>query len=355
MGHSATTDITHVQVPNVVIEAKPKPDAARCFAQAHEAWTKHEYDAALASFDAALAAASDSESKVWALFWGAAVLEDEKRWAEAAARFARVHEAFPQHQLALPSAVGALRLWTFIDAWQRVGPLAATLLSYDAQLSTSEQVAAHGSAALAALAEGDDERARRELNLGRRIVERLHLDESSVWSRDMAVLYFAQGELRRHEAEAIGFADLHGDFAERFERRAQLVLDAQSAYLDSMRARDAHWSSYAGLRLSGMYLSLHDEVLRVPVPPEVPADKREVFAGAMHLRFLVLLEKGFGILDRTLAMTERTGESSERVDQARRQRAEIAARLERERAFIDSLPVSRADLARVLQEIQARQ
>jgi hypothetical protein len=190
---------------------------------------------------------------------------------------------------------------------------------------------------------------------GRRIAEQKHLVEAEVWPRDLAQLYYAQGEVHAARASALTFTPAPADFAERFEARAQAVLDAQSAYLDVMRARDAYWTARAGLRIAELYQSLHVEVMRTQVPSGVPAERRAVFEGAMRLRFVVLLEKGLAVLDRTLSMTARTGEHGAATERAHERRAEIEAALKKEQAEIDALPISRADVEQVLREISAQQ
>ena len=125
--------------------------------------------------------------------------------------------------------------------------------------------------------------------------------------------------------------------------------------MDVMRARDAHWSAMAGFRIGELYQQLHRDVLRAPCPPGIPGERVGVFQAALKLRYLVLLEKGLGMYERTLALALRTGEDSAWVDRAAQQKAQLETTLRHERAAIDAAPYSEQDLRSILDGIQARQ
>ena len=205
----------------------------------------------------------------------------------------------------------------------------------------------------AALDSGDIETATAQITLGRRVLDATPLDRLEVIPRDVAQLYFALGELRRLRAREIRFDPFPPDFAQHFERRAQGLLDAQSAYLDTMRARDAHWSAMSGYRIGQLYAELHQDVMETPTPPGL--ERSDAFQGAFRLRYLILLEKGLNMFERTISLAERTGQDSVWVGRAREQSVELRRLLGDQHAFIDSLPYSREDLRRVLEGIQARQ
>jgi hypothetical protein len=205
------------------------------------------------------------------------------------------------------------------------------------------------------LERGELDRAAREIGRGRRLVDEAGLDRSSVLPRDVAQLFFAEAELDRRSSVQLGLGVADTDFAQRFEQRARLLLDAQAGYLDVMRAHDAHWTTLAGYRLATMYQHLHAEVMRLEVPAAVPTDRRELFQAAMRLRYLVLLEKSADLNARTLRVAERTATDSEWVRRAQIQERQLRVTLEKERAMLDRGPFARSDLQKVLDEIQARQ
>jgi hypothetical protein len=146
------------------------------------------------------------------------------------------------------------------------------------------------------------------------------------------------------------------NFAEVLEQRCQLLLDAQSAYSDAWRAHDAHWSTMAGFRVGELYQRLHEDLMRIPPPASADTPKkRQLFEGAMRLRYSILLKKALNLIEHTLAMAERTGEKSAWVEQTRNAQREIEAALRREDAAIAALPYTRAELEAGLAELASRQ
>src|SRR6185436_3946729 len=179
---------------------------------------------------------------------------------------------------------------------------------------------------------------------GRDVVERDRLDAAGALPRDLAALYFALGELRRIRGERIGFDPVPPKFAEVLEQRCQLLLDAQSAYSDSMRAYDAHWSAMAGFRTAELYEHLHQDLLAVQPPPSADTErKRQLFEGAVRTRYAILLTKAKGMAEHTLAMAERTHEQSDWVQKTREALRGIEQSIKDEETALAKLPYTKAD------------
>jgi hypothetical protein len=189
----------------------------------------------------------------------------------------------------------------------------------------------------------------------RTVVERERFDAAGRIPRDVAQLYYALGEVRRLRAARIVFVPVPEDFAVVLERRCQLILDAQSSYSDAMRAEDAHWSAMAGYRVGELYQSLHEDLMVVPAPgaADTPG-RRQLFEGAMRLRYSILLEKARAMMQHTLKMAARTGERSEWVLRAERAARDLEQAEQREQAALDRLPHSRAELQRALDDLGQR-
>lgn len=337
------------------MRADTAPDVEDTLAEAQRAWSRGEIGRAIELFDSVKQRAPESTAAPWAAYWAACAAEDAKLWRVAAERFAALPTEYPKHELSRIGALAAVRILTFTERTLQARDIALQWLGKGASLSGQERVALYGAIGLGALERKDEDEASRYVQLGRRTADQFKLTEADVWTRDLAQLYFAQGELRRLQAERMSFVPAPADFAAYFEERAQTVLDAQGVYLDVMRARDAYWTGRAGLRIGELYQRLYSDVMSTPIPERVPLERRELFLGAMRARYVVLLEKGLGVLDRTLAMATRTAESNPWVEQVRNRRRELATTLDAENAALDALPVSRADLQRVLAEIGSQQ
>lgn len=274
------------------------------------------------------------------------LLKDNERALE---RYEQVARRYPAHDLGREALVRSMRLLCFLERWRRASELAELYFAREPAPRPFEAVVAHSARALALIDAGDDAGAMRSVEKGRDVVEAHGLDLAGRLPRDLAQLYFALGEVRRVRAERIEFTPLPPNFAEVFEQRCQLLLDAQSAYSDTMRAYDSHWSAMAGFRVGELYQSLHVDVMRIEPPKSADTErKRQLFEGAMRLRYSVLLDKARGMMEHTLSMARRTGEDSAWVERAERAKLEIERAQAAEQAALERLPYTRAELQAAL-------
>jgi tetratricopeptide (TPR) repeat protein len=270
----------------------------------------------------------------------------------ALSRFEELARRFPDHALGRDALLRSIRLLAFLERWQRASDAADRLLARYPDLRPIERIVAFGAKALLLVSLGDADKATHHVEKARSIVEEHRLDAAGKIPRDLAQLYYALGEARRIRGERIRFDPLPPNFAQTLEERCQLLLDAQSAYSDSMRAYDAHWSAMAGFRVGELYQKLHEDLMRVPKPRTADNEaRRQLFEGAMRLRYSVLLDKGLSMMDHTLSMSARTGEKSQWVERARQAKTQLEQARDAENAAIDRLPYTRAELRQALDDL----
>jgi tetratricopeptide (TPR) repeat protein len=290
-----------------------------------------------------------------ALFQAAASHDASGDRGAAVSRYERLARRFPDHSLSREALVRTIRLLAFLERWQRAAEVADLVLSRYADFSPIERVVTLSGKALGLIAMGNDDKALYFVEKGRTVVEEHQLDAAGRLPRDVGQLYFALGEVRRLRAARIRFSPVPDDFAAELERRCQLLLDAQSAYSNTMRAYDAHWSAMAGFRVGELYQSLHADLMQVPAPATATNErKRQLFEGAMRLRYSILLRKALTMMEHTLAMAERTNEQSSWVERAREAKDSLVKGIEVEERSIDRLPYSRDELQAALDRLGER-
>jgi len=250
--------------------------------------------------------------------------------------------------------VRATRLLVFLGRFAPAGLYAERLLKKPEQLSDFDRIAVFSARALALIERGEDQQASYFIEKGRDIIDAKQLDAAGRVPRDLAQLYYALGEYRRVRAERVVFQPMPPNFGAVLEERCQLLLDAQSAYGDSMRAYDAHWSAMAGFRTVELYERLHQDLLAVQPPPSADTElKRQLFDGAVRTRYAILLTKAKAMAEHTLTMAERTGEHSEWVERTRVALKSIDERIAAEDATLAKLPYTRADFEAYLAQMEA--
>ncbi len=342
-------------MPRMVVTPEEALGVDELIARGEQALERGDARAALEDFDRVVRSepTGDFAARAWLL---SSEAEEQLNDLHAAvARLEQLVRRQPTHPLVREALVRLVRLHAHLESWKRAGWAATQLLPQVDELPPLEQIVVYGGQGLALVFAGDIDQAAYFVEKGRNVVDDHALDRAGRVPRDLAQLYFALGEIRRARAERIRFVPVPSNFAAVLEERCQLLLDAQSAYSDAMRAYDAHWSTMAGYRVGELYQSLHEELMAVPPPAAANTEaRRALFEGAMRLRYSVLLQKAGAMLDHTLAMAERTGERSHWVERTRAAREAIARALASENAAIDALPATRAELQAALDALADR-
>jgi tetratricopeptide (TPR) repeat protein len=359
------------QVDHTVITAADASNAYDVLRRAELALSEERFDEALAEYDKLLradAAAPDAttlEERAWrAQAWlGAGTVHDLRGEREEALRhYLGVVARFGDHELARHAEVRAVRLLVHLERLDEAAALARRALQEKSPGAPQPvdrgplaEVALLSAVALDLAARGDDVGAMRYVARGQQVIEGHGFDQADALPRDLAQLYFALGEVRRLRAERITFDPTPPDFPQRLEERCQLLLDAQSAYSDAMRAHDAHWSAMAGYRVGELYQRLHEDLMLVKPPSAADTEsRRALFEGAMRLRYSILLSKSRTMLEHTLRMIERTAHETRWAEKARAAHRAILAAIDREEAALARLPYSRGELEAALEHL-ARQ
>jgi hypothetical protein len=343
-----------VEVPRTVVtpdDARSIPELLRDAARLAD---EQRYREAAAAYDRAYRLEPEGASGDQAV-WGAAEAYDQLNDHEAAlSRFELFAKRQPDSPKGAAALVRATRLQVFLGRFQPAGLNADRLLKKLELLNELAQVSVFSAKALSLLERDDAQQASYFIEKGRELIDSKRLDSATVIHRDLAPLYFALGESRRIQAERIKFEPLPPNFGAVLEARCQLLLDAQSAYADAMRANDAHWSSIAGYRVAELYQKLHQELLAIKTPPSAVTEReKQLYEGAVRTRYAILLTKARAMAEHTLSMATRTGESSQWVDRTRQALKAIEQGITAEEAALAKLPYTRADFEAYFAQMEA--
>jgi hypothetical protein len=95
--------------------------------------------------------------------------------------------------------------------------------------------------------------------------------------------------------------------------------------------------------------------MEIPPPPQSKTPKQKaIFFAFMHVRFRILLEKGIREMEQTVALGERTSDSSSWVTRAEAALAEMQTALADEKAQIEKMPFTEAEVNQALDILQKR-
>lgn len=262
-------------------------------------------------------------------------------------RYRALVEKHPTDELVKSALLRIGRVSIAGERWADLGKAAEALLAR-ADVSVSEKIEGLGAKALAMSQLREIEGAERAAEQARTLMEKHHIGEVGRVPHEVAMVFFSLGEVRRIKSEKLVFDPMPASFGEAFEARAQGLLDAQSAYTDTMRTTDVFWGTWAGYRVGQLYQQLHHDVMVVKVPDKVKTDKdRALFEGAMQLRYRILLEKGLKMMEATIKVNADNIWSS----RAREAKAELEREIAKANVVIKKSGKSEEALKAALEEL----
>ena len=341
-----------IEVAPMVVSPFSDSELEARFEKARKLLLAEKYREAAPEFDALVRLAPDSEVAAPSLYNGALAHEGLGEREAAVERYKQLLQRFPQHATSRGALFRLSRLDAFLERWSDLVGVADRILEL-ADLSVIEAIEAHGAKALGLFEQDKLDEASHEVGLARDMIEKHRIGDAGAPPVELATVSFALGEVRRKKSEKISLVPVTPNFSEVLEQRCQGLLDAQNAYTDAMRSFDAHWSAMAGYRVGQMYQALHRDVMAIP--PSAKSDtlkKKQLFEGAMRLRYRVLLEKGLKMMEGTVRIGQRTGEDSAWIHRADEAKRDIERALEDEKTALSKLPFTEAELSAALDNLK---
>lgn len=341
-----------VEVAPVVISPFTDAELEARFERGRALLLADKYKEAAEIFDQLLRLSPEGEVAPPSLYNSALAHEGLNERQAALDRYRELQRRFPEHATMRGALFRMGRLLGYLERWGELVGVADQILARK-DLSVLEAIEARGQKALGLVEQDKVEEAAREVSQARDLIEEHRLGEAGKPPLELAQVSFALGEVRRRKSERITFSPLPPNFADVLEQRCQGLLDAQNAYTEAMRSFDAHWSAMAGYRVGQLYQQLHRDVMQIPPPAKADTlKKKQLFEGAMRLRYRVLLEKGLKMMEGTVRLGERTGEDSLWVHRAKEAQRDLTLSLEDEKNALAKLPFSEAELQAALDQLK---
>lgn len=340
-------------LPATVVTEREAESSTELLARAEKKLLAEDFQGALVDYRLVLSAVEKGPEYRAALLGEGTTLDLSGKPREALDTYLRYLADAPPEQDARPIQVRVIRLLVYLEQYEQAARRAENV-SLDG-LTSLQQLAVLGAKSLGALSQERIAEAEGYLSRGRSLIDTHSLDRVQVPPLDVAVLFFALGEVHRKKASEVTFSPPPDPFAPALEARCQHILDAQAAYSTAMRSGDIHFSSMAGVRVGHLYQHLHEDLMKVPIPVEADTPARRIlFEGAMRLRYSILLNKAVAMMKSTVFLLERTDHQGAWADRARESLAQIERAQKQEEAALDALPYSREQLQTALDDLKAR-
>ncbi|HEY2516887.1 MAG TPA: tetratricopeptide repeat protein [Polyangiaceae bacterium] len=341
-------------VPAQILSQRAEGTARELFSRGETAVLAQRWQEAVDSFEALLAAEPDGPSAPASLLYLGQAYEGLEQRAKARDRYHELARRFPNDPNARAALGAACTLHAYLEEWPQLAESSTALLARR-DLDDVDRLTALGGRGLAEVETGEIDHGARDIEDGLDIVERIHYGALNRLPVPAAMIRYALGELRRVRSERISLSPPGPDFLAKMDARCGLLLGAQNAYADAIRAVDPHWAAMSGYRVGEMYRRLHEELMRIPPVQDAKTERqKQLHFGMMHLRYRVLLEKGTDMMDRTLALAEKTGDDSAWVRRAEDAKRAMGQALDEEKAQIAKLPFTEEELEKALEILKKK-
>ena len=351
---TASAPPTHIDVHPVIVTPLDADTEPQLAARGERALMEQRWEDAVAAYRMLVDAEATPAHAPEYLFDLGLALEGAQSRREARDTFLALARRFPDGPKARSALVRAASLDAYLEDWQALASIGDTLLART-DPEDLDRIVALGSRGLARVESGDDAGASKDIFDGLELADQLHYGPREVLPVAVAQLRFALGELRRTRSEKISFDPLPPDFVDKLEERCGGLLEAQAAYSMAVRSVDPHWAAMAGYRVGLMYRVLHRDLMQIPPPATSKTEKqKEIFYAFMHVRYRVFLEKGIKEIVQTIALGERTSDSSPWIQRAREAKDEMETVLADEKAQIARMPFTEAEVNAALDLLQKK-
>lgn len=293
-------------------------DAPGLFEEATGLLNRGECRDAVAGYDRLVREFPSSVYASPALYNAGLCLQELDRPEEAAERFERIVSERPDSPDVAHAHFQLAKLYVALERWDSAVAAADWLLARE-DLSPDERLEAMGRRAQALLGAGHLDEAERQARTALGYFRSGSEDGLVRDNHFAATANFVLAEVLRRRAEAIEIPP-GGIEAQRpvLERRAQLVLDAQREYFNTIGHEDPRWAAASGYRIGAMYDAFWEAIMDAPVPPprrKLPEDHlpiyREEYRKELARLVKPLIRHSIRYWELTLMMVERAGVDTE--------------------------------------------
>jgi tetratricopeptide (TPR) repeat protein len=291
-------------------------DAEELFEQAGAALSQNRYDDAVRFYDKLLSRFADSSYARPSMYNKGLALRDKKDWPAAVEAFKAMAEKYPTHADSKDALFQLGACYAELANWPASGEVFVRLLERQ-DLTADDRVEAMARRGFAQFNLGDLDAAEKTFRATLAYKQKIETEERLATDFYLAFSQYHLGEITHRRFTAIALRPPEGQMERDLDQKASLLLQAQRAYIDTIKYGNPAWASAAGFQVGSLYEELYDAFMSAPVPSDLDPEARQVYREELHKKIRVLLEKSVRWYRENLLMVERLGVNTDWAEKSK--------------------------------------
>lgn len=291
-------------------------DAEDLFEQAGAALSEKRYDDAIRLYDKLLTSFPDSPYARPGLYNRGLAHRDKKDWNGAVEAFKTLAEKHASHADAKDALFQLGACYAELTNWPASGEVFVRLLDRQ-DLTSDDRIEAIARRGFAQFNLSDLDAAEKTFRSALAFKQKIEGVERLGTDFYLAFSQYHLGQINHQRFRAVALRLPETRMETDLEQKASLLLQAQRAYIDTIKYGNPAWASAAGFQVGSLYEELYDSFINAPVPMNLDKEARGVYLDELHKKIKVLLEKSLRWYRENLLMVERLGVNTDWAEKSK--------------------------------------
>jgi tetratricopeptide (TPR) repeat protein len=302
-------------------------DAPELFEQAGVALSDNRFDAAAKLYSKLLKGFPDSAYARPSLYNMGLAYIGSKNWAEAIDAFKGLIEKYSSHADAKDGSFQLGACYAEQANWPASAEVFARILERS-DLSADDRIEALARRGFAQFNLKDLDTADKTFRAVLSYRKKIENEERLATDFYLAFSQYHLAQISHQRFQAIELRLPESQMDKDLDLKASLLLQAQRAYIETIKYGNPAWASAAGFQVGSLYEELYESFMRAPVPPELQGEARDVYQEELHKKIRILLEKSMRWQRENLLMIERLGVNTDWAEKSKLAYAKVLKLLE---------------------------
>jgi tetratricopeptide (TPR) repeat protein len=304
----ATQGATGVQIESF--------DAEELFEQAGAALSQKQYDEAARLYDKLLASFPDSPYARPAMYNRGLAFRDKKDWGGAVDAFKALIEKHGSHADAKDGMFQLGACYAELTNWPASAEVFVRLLDRQ-DLTADDRIEAMARRGFAQFNLSDLDAAEKTFRAALAYKQKIENEERLATDFYLAFSQYHLGQINHQRFRHVNLRLPEAQMDKDLDLKASLLLQAQRAYIDTIKYGNPAWASAAGFQVGSLYEELYDSFIKAPVPADLRGEARDVYQDELRKKIRVLLEKSVKWYRENLLMIERLGVNTDWAEKSK--------------------------------------